>query len=358
MKFDKNQEGVFSKLVALHPHTEKWCGERVCIVRKWLTLRESVCGQTPYGVYLWGSVGSGKTTLIDAFLESSRLRVMRRHYHEFMLEFHDARNKDRGIDVIAEYAQSIRKQTDILFIDEFIVADIVDAMVLSELLFALAYERVFILTTTNTKVDNLYLGGFQRKSFLPAIKRIKTTFNIMNLNSTIDYRYDEISKLVESQIPKTKWFKTITNSDYKPSVLMINGHALNILGNAKGILLCDFFSICGNRRSASDYLSLAHLYHVLIITFMPLSIHDEHNDMVRRFINLIDVWYDHNRTILLDWQNDSKTIKSPMDGSWYNGTRLTNELTRSISRLHEMQAKYSKNKHTQHYKNVNFCKND
>ena len=47
------------------------------------------------GVYLWGSVGCGKTMLMDLFYENCSVdkNVKRRvHFHSFMIDFHNSKH--------------------------------------------------------------------------------------------------------------------------------------------------------------------------------------------------------------------------------------------------------------------------
>ena len=54
---------------------------------RWLR-RKPANGVT--GLYLWGSVGRGKTLMMDTLLEALPPKTWRRvHFHRFMLEIHD-----------------------------------------------------------------------------------------------------------------------------------------------------------------------------------------------------------------------------------------------------------------------------
>jgi peroxisome-assembly ATPase len=49
-------------------------------------------------------------------------------------------------------------------------------------------NNIFIITTSNVKPDDLYLGGLQRDQFLPYIENIKDNTLVYSLNSGKDYR--------------------------------------------------------------------------------------------------------------------------------------------------------------------------
>ena len=69
----------------------------------------------PKGLYIFGSVGRGKTMLMDLFFETTTYRYKRRaHFHEFMAEVHDriaeARKTHPG-DPIPQVAAAIADKT-------------------------------------------------------------------------------------------------------------------------------------------------------------------------------------------------------------------------------------------------------
>src|SRR5947199_161308 len=80
----------------------------------------------------------------------------------------------------------------LIFLDEFEIKDITDAMIVGPLIFELIKRKVFMFITSNTKPDNLYMDGLQRQSFLPFISKIHQAFNIFHLDNGHDYRLEKI----------------------------------------------------------------------------------------------------------------------------------------------------------------------
>ena len=145
---------------------------------------------TPQGLYIWGSVGRGKTYLMDIFYNCIQTKQKQRmHFHRFMLEVHQqlkkTSNQENPLDIVADH---LRKDTRLICLDEFFVSDIGDAMILAGLLKALFTRGITIVTTSNCTPDMLYHNGLQRQRFLPAIELIKNNMQTIELGGNIDHR--------------------------------------------------------------------------------------------------------------------------------------------------------------------------
>ena len=57
----------------------------------------------------------------------------------------------------------------LIYLDEFQVTNIVDAMILGKLFEVIFFKNIKIMITTNIKLNDLYKDGLQRDQFLPFI---------------------------------------------------------------------------------------------------------------------------------------------------------------------------------------------
>jgi predicted ATPase len=138
--------------------------------------------ETIKGLYIWGSVGRGKTMLMDMFFaRATGVSKRRAHFHVFMADVHERihafrqRVKAGEIkdgDPIAPVARAIAAEASLLCFDEFTVTDIADAMILARLFHVLFAEGVTLVATSNVEPSRLYEGGLNRTLFLPFIQQL------------------------------------------------------------------------------------------------------------------------------------------------------------------------------------------
>ena len=291
------------------------------------------------GLYLWGGVGRGKTFIIDAFYDClpfpEKLRI---HFHRFMQKIHHELKHLKNIEhPLCTVADNIAKDTRVLCFDEFHVTDITDAMLLGGLMKAMFERGVVLVTTSNEAPDQLYTGGLQRERFLPAIELIKQHTHVINVDSGIDYRLRFLDKAETYHHPLDENAEKILRTNFKhiapdegteDFVLDIEGRPINTVYCADGVVWFEFSAICDGPRGAADYIELARQFQTVLIANIPV-LTDEDIDRAKRFMTLVDEFYDHNVKLIITAQTTPENI--------YQGERLSQSFERTVSRLQEMQ---------------------
>lgn len=291
------------------------------------------------GLYLWGGVGRGKTFLMDIFFEVLPIRLKKRfHFHHFMQQIHDALSRsNKGEDPMKEIALKLARDTRVLCLDEFVVTDIGDAMLIGRLLNAMFNNGIILVTTSNIPPEELYKDGLQRDNFLAAIKLIDQHCLVTNLDGGQDYRTLALQHTSLYQVPHDetaiekiyKYLKTRYISTRNNDSLVINGRNINYEFCAEDTVWFSFEELCKTPRSRFDYLEIASLFNMVIIT--GIEVMDEGSmDVARRFISMVDVFYDHRVKIICTAEACAEEL--------YQHQFLAFEFTRTVSRLLEMQS--------------------
>ena len=292
------------------------------------------------GLYLWGSVGRGKTFLMDLFAASLPHGVaLRRHFHRFMGEVHEnLRDLGERQDPLVEVAASIAARCRVLCLDEFLVNDIGDAMILANLLEALFARGVTLITTSNTAPDNLYKDGLQRARFLPAIASINQHCHVVEMISAHDWRLRALTHAPVYHTPPgaeaERELQRIFASQAQGEIveggeIVINDRPIPVRKRTSNILWFDFAALCDGPRAVADYIALAKSAPAIILSNVPqFSIYSE--DPAKRFVQLVDEFYDRHVKLIL-------SAAAPIT-ELYDGERLRAEFGRTESRLIEMQS--------------------
>ncbi|EPQ63944.1 Bgt-425, partial [Blumeria graminis f. sp. tritici] len=271
----------------------------------------------PRGLYLYGDVGSGKTMLMDLLYETlpknvtSKLRV---HFHNFMQDVHKRLHNlkiEHGTDIdgVPLIAADIAVKANVLCFDEFQCTDVADAMILRRFIEALMSFGVVLITTSNRHPDDLYLNGIQRESFIPCIQLLKGRLDVINLDSTIDYRklprptsgvyYSPLGASAAAHAEK--WFKYLGDTSLhspKSEVLTVWGRDIVVPKVSGKAAMFTFDDLIGRPKSAADYIELTKHYDAFVLTNIPMMSHRE-RDLARRFITFIDAVYEARCKLVL-----------------------------------------------------------
>ncbi|MEH6580394.1 MAG: cell division protein ZapE [Halioglobus sp.] len=292
------------------------------------------------GLYLWGGVGRGKTYLVDTFYDcipfKQKLRV---HFHRFMQrvqsELTALEGEKNPLEIVADRFSA---EARVICFDEFFVTDIADAMILGGLMEALFERGVTLVATSNIVPSGLYENGLQRQRFLPAIALIERYTDVVNVDAGVDYRLRTLEQAELYHYPLDEGANQSLQESFRrlaPEAgkhwerVEINGRYLSSRCVADDVIWFDFTELCDGPRSQNDYIELARIYHAVLISDVPVMGVDS-DDQARRFINLVDEFYDRNVKVVM-------TAAGPLL-DLYSGGRLEFEFQRTISRLQEMQS--------------------
>jgi len=291
------------------------------------------------GLYLWGSVGRGKTWLMDLFYDSLPFEEKNRiHFHRFMQRVHQALRKAGNVrDPLPGIAAQWASSTRVLCLDEFFVSDIADAMLLAGLLDGLVSNGVTLVTTSNLEPGELYRDGLQRAKFLPAIDLLHRHTRVLELGGSTDYRLRilEQSEIYHQPLDDSAdaamaaAFERMAADCEMNHELEINGRDFHARRRGDGVIWFDFDELCEKPRGAVDYIEMARAFYAVVVSNVPVM-DDAHTDSARRFITLVDEFYDRNVKLLI-------SAAAPLD-ELYEGKKLAFEFERTRSRLTEMQS--------------------
>ncbi len=296
--------------------------------------------EPPRGLYLWGSVGRGKTFLMDLLFEALPAGGKRRvHFHRFMADIHARLRVLAGhSDPLVRVAADIAADARVLCLDEFFVLDIGDAMILGNLFKALFAEGVVLVTTSNTAPANLYRDGLQRERFLPAIALIEQHCEIVELVSPIDWRLRALRQAPVYHTPPdaraeramlATFHRVARGTERYGFMLPLNEREIAVRREADGVIWFDFNAICDGPRGVADYIELARSYHTMLISGVP-EFTPQTENAAQRFVELVDEVYDRGVNLVL-------SAAVPII-DLYDGQRLRAVFARTESRLTEMQS--------------------
>lgn len=300
------------------------------------------------GLYLWGGVGRGKTYLVDSFYDCLPIKEKKRfHFYRFMRMVHAQLAGTRQIpEPLKLVGDSISADTRVLCLDEFYVSDITDAMLLGGLFQALFERRVVLILTSNCAPPDLYRDGLQRQRFLPAIALIEKYMKVVNIDSDIDYRLCFLDRSDVYHISSDSGTDNALASSFEHiavgkvqagTKLKLNDRMIRTVRYADGVVWFDFSVICGEFRGADDYIEIARSFQTVIVSGVPIM-DEAMNDKARRFIALIDEFYDRNVKLILSAATEPSGL--------YTGNFLSASFLRASSRLEEMRTRdYFKKAH-------------
>jgi len=291
------------------------------------------------GFYLQGDVGVGKTMILNFFYENFNQTKHRLHFNEFMINFHDFifQNKNnKKENIIDKFVFKLKRKYKLIYLDEFQVTNIVDAMILGNLFKKIFDENIKVIFSSNVKINDLYKDGLQREQFIPFIKIMKKKCFEQTLVIKEDYRKSQnknndryfypLNEITSFKI--NKLFRKLTRNKIKQEkILIIKGRKFTIKNYYEGIARFDFNDLCNKNIGAEDYIKISDVSKYIFIENLP-NFNDKNSNQQQRFITLIDIIYE--KKVSLTISSDSNLNKLTSSKS------LSELFKRTLSRLHEL----------------------
>jgi len=302
------------------------------------------------GLYIWGSVGRGKSMLMDQFFELVRFEPKRRvHFQDFMAEAQERLNvqrsaykegKTREEDPIPPVAKAMAAKARLLCFDEFSITDIADAMIIGRLFKGLFEAGVVVVTTSNVRPSDLYKDGLNRQRFIPFLELLLARVDIFELDADTDYRLEKLSQASVYNAPigpkadhkmDQAWQTMTGGTKAKPDSISLKGRKIRVPQAVDGHARFSFADLCEKPLGSEDYLAIARRYHTVFIDHVPIMELSQRNH-AKRFINLIDAFYDKGIKVVISAAASPHALYQPKSGI------EAFEFERTASRLIEMQS--------------------
>ena len=287
------------------------------------------------GVYLYGSVGIGKTFILNLFIQNNK-RAIKIHFNHFMVNLHAYINNNKNSSALEIYIKDLSKKYSIIFIDELHIFNIVDALLIKKIFILFEKYRIFIVISSNFAPEKLYKDGLQRNDFIPFIDFIKQRFEIIHLKDIKDYRRQMLnqSKTYFTPINQNtskefnKLFQRFVNKDeIHIRKIKTKSRVIRFEKCTSNIVYSTFNELCNVNLAHEDFHNIAKSFKLLFINKVPFFT-DSESDQCRRFISLIDMLYDEGCSVVILAERSINQLCKIKN--------LQKEFERTISRLYEM----------------------
>ncbi len=309
---------------------EKFLDNRETFLSRFIKRKKKLC------FYLYGEVGVGKTMLLNFAFERLKIRKHRQHFNEFMINFHNFRHEKKDNNTIIAFVKELKKKYDLIYLDEFQVTNIVDAMILGKLFEIIFEEKIKIIITTNTKLHDLYKDGLQRDQFLPFISIIENYSIQKELQIKDDYRTKNNEKLQQIFFPLNEKTSFRLNQKFREFTRNINKESKIVTTKGRNFVINNFYSgiarfkfkdLCDNNLGAEDYINISNFCKHIFIEEIP-KFNNENSNQQLRFITMIDIFYEKKIRLTLSIEENLDNLSS--------SNKHSEVFKRTISRMFEM----------------------
>jgi len=290
--------------------SQKALVDRLSVLQESLTTSRS----PPNGLYIYGSVGTGKSRIADLFGSTliPDVSTRRTHFHEFMTDIHMRLHRARSSagysgDPLLQIGREVRAESRVLFFDEFQVSDIVDAMILQRLFGSIWEAGGVMVATSNRHPSMLYENGLNRDLFVPFVGQLQRHCEVWKMEGSQDYRmvganttatfFTDAAKF-DAAIRQTTGNRSFEKREF--SVAM--GRTLSVRScqpeeGSNSVVEATFKELFTADRGSTDFHALCKNAGTIFISSLRQFRANEF-DYARRFITLIDIAYERRTQVI------------------------------------------------------------
>jgi len=285
------------------------------------------------GLYIYGSVGTGKSRIADLFTATLPQEITRRrvHFHEFMNDIHHRLHTARQSpnyrgDPLIQIGKTIRQESRVLCFDEFQLTDIADAMIMARLFGSIWREGGVMVSTSNRHPNGLYENGLNRDVVMPFIREVQRRCEVWEIGGREDYRMasgaggaggrERVETfLTDESLFQRRLEEAIGSNRLEQASLSVYGsRKLEVQAVAAAPSTDDsatattksgrfdlvsgtFAQFCDKSLGAADYHALCSSTSTIFISGLR-QFQSIDKDRVRRFITLIDLAYEKGTRVI------------------------------------------------------------
>ena len=276
------------------------------------------------GIYLYGSVGVGKSVILKALnllFENSEI------FHFSDLIFH------------IQKAESLKTEFEIkkklVLIDEFFINNLTNIILFKKFLSDSFKKKKIIIMTGNRRITQIYNDPVNKSLCKDIRVFLDENFKQIKMTSSVDYRSMEnvnhnfffIKNNNADRFQNSLRKQLAITSVPRDLVLRRKGYNFTLNNFYGNLIDVEFESFMKKNLVFQDFLIVAKKVKFLILRDIP-QLDDNVKDYIHRFISLIDVFYENKNILSISTRVELDNI--------YCGKQNAIELSRTISRLKEM----------------------
>lgn len=279
------------------------------------------------GVYLFGSVGAGKSVILKAL----------NFIHPFseMLHFTDlifilqAKNHQH-----LNFFEKIKKKK-VIVIDELYINNLTSLILFKKFIDDIRKIRIPIVISGNKKISKIYTDHVNPKLCEEIKEILNSELLSFNIKSKVDYRSN---RKINTNFFLLKDLNHVSKQDLIVKEFAAFSSSREMSFNRKGnnfklkktygnLVEIDFLEFFSKNLVFQDYELISKKMHFIVLRKTKQMTEDSKN-LLSRFISFIDVLYDNKNILSIATNIDLKEL--------YIGKTNYKEFKRTLSRLREM----------------------